>query len=56
VDYSTTKDNFETLSFKPGGNAGAALGEMANRVVMTGRDDTGGRISLSMASRTNTSQ
>jgi hypothetical protein len=27
VDHSTTKDKFETSSFKPGGNASAALGK-----------------------------
>jgi hypothetical protein len=41
VDYSTTNDNFETLPFKPGGTASAALGEMVHRVVKTGRDNTG---------------
>jgi hypothetical protein len=41
ADYSTTKDKFETSSFKPGGTASAALGKMLHRVVKTGRDDTG---------------
>jgi hypothetical protein len=41
VDYSTTKDTFETSPFKPGGTASAAMGKMVNRVVKTGRDDTG---------------
>jgi hypothetical protein len=41
VDCSTTKDKFETSSFKPGGTASAALGKMVHRVVKTGRDDTG---------------
>jgi hypothetical protein len=41
VDYSTTKDKFETSSFIPGGTASAALGKMVHRVVKTGRDDTG---------------
>jgi hypothetical protein len=30
VDHSTTKDKFETLSFKPGGTASAALGKMVH--------------------------
>jgi hypothetical protein len=30
VDYITTKDKFETCSFKPGGTASAALGKMVN--------------------------
>jgi hypothetical protein len=41
VDYSTTKDKFETSPFKPGGTASAALGKMVHRMVKTGRDDTG---------------
>jgi hypothetical protein len=41
VECSTTKDKFETSLFKPGGTASAALGEMANRVGKTGRDETG---------------
>jgi hypothetical protein len=41
VDYSTTKDKFETSPFKAGGTASAALGKMVHRVVKTGRDDTG---------------
>jgi hypothetical protein len=41
VDYSTTKDKFETSPFKPGGTASAALRKMVHRVVKTGRDDTG---------------
>jgi hypothetical protein len=41
VDYSTTEDKFETLPFKPGGTASAALGKLVHRVVKTGRDDTG---------------
>jgi hypothetical protein len=41
VDYSTTKDKFETSPFKPDGTASAALGKMVHRVVKTGRDDTG---------------
>jgi hypothetical protein len=41
MDYSTTKDKFEMLPFKPGGTASAALGKMVHRVVKTGRDDTG---------------
>jgi hypothetical protein len=41
VDCSTTKDKFETLSFKPGETASAALGKMVHQVVKTGRDDTG---------------
>jgi hypothetical protein len=41
VDYSTTKDKFETSPFKPGGTASAALGKMVHRVVKTGREDTG---------------
>jgi hypothetical protein len=41
VDYITTKDKFETLPFKPGGTASAALGKMVHRVVKTGRDNTG---------------
>jgi hypothetical protein len=40
VDYSTTKDKFETSPFKPGGTTSAALGKMVHRVVKTGRDDT----------------
>jgi hypothetical protein len=30
VDYSTTKDNFETSPFKPGGTASAVLGKMVH--------------------------
>jgi hypothetical protein len=41
VDCSTTKDKFETSSFKQGGTAIAALEKMVHRVVKTGRDDTG---------------
>jgi hypothetical protein len=41
VDYSTTKDKFETSPFKPGGTASAELEKMAHRVVKTGRDDIG---------------
>jgi hypothetical protein len=41
VDYSTTKDKFETSPFKPGGTVSARLGKMVHRVVETGRDDTG---------------
>jgi hypothetical protein len=41
VDFSTTKDKFETSSFKPGWTASAALGKMVHRVVKTGPDDTG---------------
>jgi hypothetical protein len=41
VDCSTTKDKFETSSFKPGGTASAALGKMVHGVVKTRRDDTG---------------
>jgi hypothetical protein len=41
VDYSTTKDKFETSPFKPGGTASAALGGMVYRAVKTGWDDTG---------------
>jgi hypothetical protein len=41
VDYSITKDKFETSPFKPRGTASAALGKMVHRVVKTGRDDTG---------------
>jgi hypothetical protein len=29
-DFSTTKDKFETSSFKPGGTASAALGKMVH--------------------------
>jgi hypothetical protein len=38
---STTKDKFETSSFKLGGTASAALVKMVHRVVKTGRDETG---------------
>jgi hypothetical protein len=41
VDYSTTKDKFETSPFKPGGTVSSALGKMVHRVVKTGRNDTG---------------
>jgi hypothetical protein len=41
VDYSATKDKFETSPFKPVGTGSAALGKMVHRVVKTGRDDTG---------------
>jgi hypothetical protein len=35
LEHSTTKDKFETLPFKPGGTASAALGEMVHCVVKT---------------------
>jgi hypothetical protein len=41
VDYSTTKDKFETWPFKPGGTANAELEKMVHRVVNAGRDDIG---------------
>jgi hypothetical protein len=41
VDYSTTKDKFETSPFKPGETASAALGKMVHRVVKSGRCNTG---------------
>jgi hypothetical protein len=41
VEHSTTKDNFETTPFKPGGTASAALKKIVHRVVKTSRDDTG---------------
>jgi hypothetical protein len=41
VDYSTTKDKFDTSLFNPGGTASAALGKMVHRVVKTDRDATG---------------
>jgi hypothetical protein len=41
VDFSTTKDKFETSPFKPGGTASVALGKMVHRVVKTRGDDTG---------------
>jgi hypothetical protein len=41
VEYSTKKDKFKTLPFKPGGTVCAALGEIVHCVVKTGRDETG---------------
>jgi hypothetical protein len=41
ADYSTAKDKFATLPFKPGGTASSALGKMVHQVVKTGMDDTG---------------
>jgi hypothetical protein len=40
VDFSTTKDKFETSMFKPGGTASAALGKMVYCMVKTGWDVT----------------
>jgi hypothetical protein len=59
VDHSTTKYKFETLPFKPGGTASAALGEMVHRAVETGPDGMAlaaddGHISHSMERRTST--
>jgi hypothetical protein len=39
LEFSTTKDKFETSPFKPGGTVSAALGKMVHRMMKTGKDE-----------------
>jgi hypothetical protein len=41
VEWSTTKDKFETSPFKPGGSASAALRKMVHHAVKNGWDESG---------------